>query len=113
MTLFDGGGRLAPIRTGRFAELASSLAWFAGLIATYVHPAGLVVAGLLLALTASSRERAFAAGAAFGITVVAAGAAWLLVTGSLPVAVSVAPAFVAFLSLVLPPVVAVAVRSIV
>lgn len=113
MTLFDDGRRLTPIRTGRFADLASSLAWFAGLIATFVHPTGLVVAGLLLGLTASSWERAFAAGAAFGVTVVAAGVAWLVVAGSLPVAISVAPALIAFLSLVVPPVVAVALRSIV
>lgn len=113
MTLFDAGGQLTPIRTGRFAELASSLAWFAGLLATFVHPSGLVVAGLLLGLTASSWPRAFAAGAAFGITVVAAGVVWLVVLGPLPVAISVAPALVAFLSLTVPPAVAVAVRSIV
>lgn len=112
MTLVDDGGRFDPIRTGRFAEVASSLAWFVGLIATYVHPTGLLLAGILLALTASSVARAFAAGAAFGITVVGAGAAWVLVTGSLPVAVSVAPAFIAFLALVVPPFVAVTVRSI-
>lgn len=112
MTLFDAGGRLAPIRTGRFAEIASSLAWFIGLIATFLHPAGLVVAGILLGVTAISVERAFAASAAFGITVVAAGVTWLVVTGSLPVSTSVAPSFIAFLSLIVPPVVAVGLRSI-
>lgn len=112
MTLFDAEGQLAPIRTGRFADVASSLAWFIGLIATFLHPAGLVVAGFLLGLTASSVARAFAASAAFGITIVAAGTAWLVVTGSLPVTVSVAPSFIAFLSLIVPPVVAVGLRSI-
>lgn len=112
MTLFDAGGRLAPIRTGKFADVASSLAWFIGLIATFLHPVGLVVAGLLLGLTASSVERAFAASAAFGITIVAAGTVWLVLTGSLPVTVSVAPSFIAFLSLIVPPVVAVGLRSI-
>lgn len=112
MTVFDDGGMFDPIRTGRFAEVASSLAWFVGLIATYLHPTGLVLAGLLLALTASSVERAFAAGAAFGITVVGAGIGWLVVTGSFPVPISVAPSFIAFLALVVPPFVAATVRSL-
>jgi hypothetical protein len=113
MPLIADGGRLSPIRTGKFAELASSLAWFAGLIATYLTPLGLVVAGLLLGLTASSWKRAFAAGAAFGITVVGAGAVWLALGGSLPIGVSLAPALVAFVSLVVPPVAAVALRSVI
>lgn len=112
MTLFDDGGRFDPLRTGKFAEVASSVAWFVGLIATYIHPGGLVLAGILLALTASSVERAFAAGAAFGITIVAAGVGWIVVTGSLPVAISVAPSFIAFLSLVVPPGVAAAFRAL-
>ncbi len=106
------GDRLAPIRTGRYAEVASSLAWFIGLLATYLHPAGLAVAGLLFALASRSVERAFAAGTAFGITVVAAGWGWLVVTGSLPVAIGVAPSFIAFLSLLVPPTVSVTVRSV-
>lgn len=110
MTLFGYGNRLAPVRTGRFADVASSVAWFVGIFATIAHPAGLVVAGILLGLTASSVARAFAAGAAFGITLVAAGIVWLVVVGSLPVTVSVAPVFVAFLALVVPPVVAAPVR---
>ncbi|MEF8800542.1 MAG: hypothetical protein V5A38_11170 [Halolamina sp.] len=112
MTLFDAEGRLAPIRTGRLADVASSLAWFIGLIATFVHPVGLVVAGILLGLTASSLERAFAASAAFGITIVAAGTVWLLLTGSLPISISVAPSFIAFLALIVPSAVALLTRSI-
>lgn len=112
MTLFNDRGRLAPIRTGKYAEVASSLAWFIGLLATYVHPMGLVVAGILLGLTASSKTRAFAASAAFGITVVAAGAAWLVLTGAFPVQINVAPAFVGFLALFVPPFFAVTLRSV-
>jgi hypothetical protein len=110
MTLFDAEARLAPIRTGRFADLASSLSWFIGLIATFLHPAGLGVAGILLGLTASSLERAFAASAAFSITIVAAGTVWLVLTGSLPITTSVAPSFIAFISLLVPPAVALLVR---
>jgi len=110
MTLFGYGDRLAPIRTGRYAEVASSLAWFVGLFVTVAHPLGLLVGGVLLGLTASSVTRAFAAGAAFGTTLVVAGVAWVLVTGSLPVPVSVTPAFIAFISLVVPPAVAAGVR---
>ena len=110
MTLFGYGDRLAPIRTGRYADVASSLAWFLGIFVTFAHPAGLVLAGVLLGLTASSVARGFAAGAAFGITLVAGGVGWVVVTGSLPIEVSVAPAFIAFLALVVPPVVAAPVR---
>lgn len=110
MTLFGDGERLAPIRTGRYADVASSVAWFVGIFLTIAHPAGLAVAGVLLGLTASSVARAFAAGAAFGITLVAGGVAWVLVFGSLPVAVSVAPSFIAFLALMVPPIVAAPVR---
>ncbi|AEN06166.1 hypothetical protein Halar_2512 [halophilic archaeon DL31] len=110
MTLFEYGNRLKAIRTGRFADIASSLAWFVGIFLTVAHPIGLTVGGALLGLTASSVERAFAAGAAFGITLVAAGVGWLLLFGSLPIAISVAPAFIAFLTLLVPPVVAAAVR---
>lgn len=110
MTLFDFDDRLGPVRTGRFADVASSVAWFVGIFATVAHPAGLVVAGVLLGLTASSVARAFAAGAAFSITLVAAGVAWFVVLDSLPVPVDVAPVFVAFLTLVVPPVVAAPVR---
>lgn len=110
MTLFGYGDRLAPIRTGRYADVASSLAWFVGIFVTVAHPAGLVLAGVLLGLTATSVARAFAAGAAFGITLVGAGVIWVLLVGPLPVEVSVPPVFVAFLALLVPPVVAAPVR---
>lgn len=110
MTLFAYGNRLDAIRTGRFADIASSLAWFVGLFLTVVHPVGLGVAGALLGVTASSVERAFAAGAAFGITLVAAGVGWVLVFGSLPISIDVAPAFIVVLVLFVPPVVAAVVR---
>jgi hypothetical protein len=112
MTLFEYDGRLRPIRTGRFADIASSLAWFIGIFLTVAHPIGLPVGGALLGLTASSVERAFAAGAAFGITLVAACVGWLLVFGSLPITSSVAPAPIAFLALLVPPLVAAVVRWI-
>lgn len=110
MTLFDYGDRFAPVRTGQYADVASSVAWFVGIFATVAHPGGLVVAGLLLGLTASSVARAFAAGAAFGITLVVGGIGWFLVLGSLPVDTSVGPAFVAFLALVVPPAIAAPIR---
>lgn len=112
MTLFDYGERLAPLRTGRWAEVFSSLAWFTGIFVTVAHPVGLVLGGALLGLTATSVRRAFAAGMAFGITLVAAGTVWLLVVGPLPVSPSVPVTLVAFLSLLVPPVVAAVVRFI-
>lgn len=110
MTLLGYGDRLASVRTGRYADVASSVAWFIGIFVTIAHPAGLVVAGVLLGLTASSVARAFAAGAAFGITLVAGGVGWFLVVGSLPINITVAPALVAFLALLVPPAVATPVR---
>lgn len=112
MTLFEFDERLAPVRTGRFADVATSVAWLLGLVATTAHPLGLVVAGALLALVATSVERAIAAGAAFGITVVAGGWLWLTLLGSLPIAPGVPLTFVAFLALIVPPFVAAAVRSL-
>jgi hypothetical protein len=110
MTLFGYGDRLTPVRTGRYADIASSLTWFLGIFVTIAHPAGLVLAGVLLGLIASSVARAFAAGAAFGITLVAGGLVWFLVVGSLPIDISVGAAFVAFLALLVPPAVAAPVR---
>ncbi len=83
-TLFEYGDRLRVVRTGRFADAASALAWVAGAGATALHPAGLAVAGFLLGLVASSVERAVASAASFGIVVIAAAVLWLTVSGSSP-----------------------------
>ena len=112
MTLFAYGDRLRAVRSGRFADAASALAWLVGAAATVVHPAGLAVAGLLLGLVATSVERAVAAGASFGIVVVAAGAVWLAVTGSLPPTQGFDPVATIALALLGPPTVAVTVRAL-
>ncbi|MFW5911276.1 MAG: hypothetical protein ACOCSD_04810 [Halolamina sp.] len=83
-SVFDFGERLAPIRTGRFADAATALAWIAGAAATVVHPAGLAVAGLLLGVVATSVSRAVASGASFGIALVSVSVVWLAVTGTAP-----------------------------
>ena len=110
MTLLAYGSRLNAIRTGRFADIASTLAWFVGLFLTVAHPVGLAVGGALMGFTASSVERAFAVGAAFGITLVAANVGWFLVFGAFPITFTVAPAYAVFLALLVPPVVAAVVR---
>lgn len=83
----DGRGRvaraLAPVRTGRYADLGLFVAVAVGLVATTVHPAGLVVGGLLVGLVAPSLARAFATGLVFGAVTLAAFAAWLAVNGAL------------------------------
>ena len=112
MTLFAFGSRFEPVRTGRFADAASALAWLAGAAATVAHPAGLGVAGLLLGVVATSTERAVASGASFGIVVAAAGACWLVVTGSLPPTSGLDPVVALGLSLLAPPSVAAVVRAI-
>lgn len=112
MTLLADGERLRPIRKGRFADAASALAWILGAAATVLHPAGLAVAGLLLGLTATSVERAVAAGGSFGIVVVAAGVTWLAATGSLPPLLGLDPVAVLVFSLLGPPIVAAAVRAL-
>lgn len=110
-TLFAYGDRLRPVRTGRFADAASALAWIGGAAATGLHPAGLAVAGLLLGVVASSVERAVAAGASFGI-VVAAGAVWLAVTGALPGTWGIEPTVLTAAALLGPPTVAAVVRAL-
>lgn len=112
MTLVADGERLRPIRRGRLADAASALAWVVGAAATVLHPAGLAVAGLLLGLTATSVERAVAAGASFGIVVAAGGVAWLAVTGSLPPLLGLDPVLLLVVTLLGPPTVAAAVRAL-
>ena len=111
-TLFAYGERLRPVRDGRFADAASTLAWLLGATATVAHPAGLAVAGLLLGIVATSIERAVAAAASFGIVVVAAGAVWLTVTGSLPPTQGFDPIVLVALALLGTPTVAAIVRAL-
>lgn len=111
-TLFAYGDRLRPVRAGRLADAASALAWLVGAAATVAHPAGLLAAGLLLGLVATSIPRAVASGASFGIVVVAAGAVWLTVTGSLPPTQGFAPLSLIALALLGPPTVAGLVRAL-
>jgi hypothetical protein len=111
-TLFAYGSRLRPVRDGRFADAASALAWLFGAAATVAHPAGLLVAALPLAIVATSIERAVASTASFGIVVVAAGAVWLTVTGSLPPTQGAPPVAIVALALLGAPIVAAVVRAL-
>lgn len=106
------GARLRPVRSGRFADPATALAWAVGAAATVYHPAGLAVAGLLLGVVATSVERAVASGASFGIVAAGAGIAWLVSTGSLPPGLSLSFVEALLLSLLAPPAVAAIVRAI-
>lgn len=110
MTPFAYGERLTLVRTGRFADAATALAWAVGAAVTALHPAGLAVAGLLLGLVATSIARAVAAGASFGIVAAAAGVAWLAVIGSPPQIWGVEPAVAIALAVLVPPAVAASVR---
>ncbi|WP_074874467.1 hypothetical protein [Halolamina pelagica] len=110
-TLFAYGSRLQPIRSGRFADAASALAWIGGAAATVGHPAGLAVAGVLLGIVATSVKRAVAAGVSFGITV-AAGVVVLAVTGATPPAGGFTPVEMIGLALLGPPTAAAVVRAL-
>lgn len=112
MTLFAYGERFRAVRTGRFADAASALAWLVGAATTVAHPAGLLVAGLLFGIVATSIERAVAAAASFGIVAVAAGAVWLAVTGSLPPTHGLDPVEIVAMALLGPPTVAAVVRAL-
>lgn len=111
-TLFAYGSRLQPIRTGRFADAATALAWVGGAAATIAHPAGLAVAGILLGVVANSVERAVAAGVSFGITAAAAGVVSLTVSGAMPPTAGFAPVEMLGLALLGPPTVAAVVRAL-
>lgn len=110
MTLFGYGERLATVRRGRVSDAARALAWLLGGVATAVTPGGLAVAGLLFGVVATSVERAFAAGASFGIVVVVAGVSWVVVTGTPPPTMTVEPIVAIVMALLVPPVVAAVVR---
>lgn len=120
MTLFQFDDRLAPVRTGRYADAATSFAWLLGLVATVLHPAGLVVAGVLFALSATSVSRAVAAASTFSL-VVGAGWFWFQTMGGLPTLLPAAaspPLFdlpfltVTVVALLIPPAVGGVVRAI-
>lgn len=120
MTLFASGSRFSPVRKGRYADTATALAWLVGAAATVAHPAGLVVAGLLLGFVASSPARALASAASYGIVVAAAVTTWVAAVGTWPVGVGMWPAFsvladplpVVVLALLVPPTVATPVRAL-
>lgn len=81
MTVADA---LSPVRTGRYREAAPVVGAAVGLVLATVHPAGLVVGGVLLGLVAPSLPRALATAVSFGLLVVVTFAAWLLLGGGLP-----------------------------
>jgi hypothetical protein len=96
-------------------EPALAVAFVVGLVATAVHPAGLVVGGALVGLFASSLSRAFVLGLAFGVTALFAWGIVLLWFGTLvAVATAVPLVYIAVASgLALPALGAVAVRGLV
>ncbi|WP_224269467.1 hypothetical protein [Haloprofundus salinisoli] len=105
---------LAPIRTGRYAELALILATVVGVAATMVHWAGLLVGGALVGLVATSVSRAVVNGLTFGLVVLFAFAAWILVEGLPSAAVELGDiwALGVVAAFVLPLAAAVAVRAL-
>jgi hypothetical protein len=76
---------LAPVRTGRYAELALVLATLVGVAVTAVSWVGLVVGGVLVGLVATSLSRAVVNGLTFGLVVLLAFGVWLLYEGALSV----------------------------
>jgi hypothetical protein len=82
---------LAAFRRSDRVELALAVGFLVGLAATAVHPAGLVVGGILVGLFASSLARAFVLGLAFGISVLLAWAVVLLWFGSFGAVASAVP----------------------
>jgi len=110
----DGPGRLATVRTGRYADLALLAAFLVGLAATTVHWAGLVLGGLLVGLVASSTARALATALSFGLVVLAVFGGWLAWNGALAEQLATGPLLVVTVggALALPAVAAVGVRAI-
>lgn len=74
---------LAAFRESDRAEPALAVAFLVGLVATAVHPGGLVVGGALVGLFAPSLSRAFVLGLTFGLTVLFAWAVVLVWFGTL------------------------------
>lgn len=113
MTLFEFDDTLAPIRTGRFADAATVVAWLVAIAVTVVTPLGLAIAGVVLAIPATSVRRAVASAGSFSIVVVGAVWLWSVVTGVVLLFTLPLPAeAVALTVLVLPPAIAAVVRAI-
>ncbi|AFK18862.1 hypothetical protein E6P09_08750 [Haloferax mediterranei ATCC 33500] len=62
---------LADLRRGRYAELALVVATIIGLVAAFVHWAGLILGGVLVGILATSVRRAVPQGLTFGGVAVA------------------------------------------
>ena len=75
-------GFFEPVREGRHAETAFLLAVTAGLVASAVHWAGLVLGGVLVGLVAPTLRRSVVIGLFFGFTVIVAFLVYLLVVGA-------------------------------
>lgn len=106
---------LAAFRESDRAEPALAVAVVVGLVATAIHPAGLVVGGVIVGLLAPSLSRAFVLGLTFGLVVLFAWALVLVWFGTFgAVATAVPLVYVAVGSaLGLPALGAVAVRGLV
>jgi hypothetical protein len=106
---------LAAFRRNDRVDLALAVAFLVGLVATAVHPAGLVVGGVLVGLFASSLSRAVVLGLAFGISVLVAWALVLLWFGTVLAVATATPLVYVSLAagLGLPTLGAVAVRGLV
>ncbi|WP_255195927.1 hypothetical protein [Halorarius litoreus] len=82
---------LATFRESDRVEPALAVAFVVGLVATAVHPAGLVVGGALVGLFARSLSRAFVLGLTFGLAVLVAWALVLLWFGTLVAVATAVP----------------------
>lgn len=82
---------LAAFRESDRVELALAASFAVGVLATAVHPAGLVVGGALVGLFASSLGRAAVLGLSLGITVLAAWGVALLWFGTLGAVATAVP----------------------
>ena len=85
------GGALAPVRTGRYADLALFVAVALGVVAALLHPVGVVVGGFLVGAVAPTLRRAVSAGVSFGVVVLTAYAARLLLVDGFDALVSLPP----------------------
>ncbi|ADQ67671.1 hypothetical protein C499_17894 [Halogeometricum borinquense DSM 11551] len=72
----------AAVRTGRYGDAALLAAFAIGLAVSSVHWVGIVVAGVLVGLAASSVRRAFVLGLTFAGLLVAAFAGWMVWNGA-------------------------------
>lgn len=106
--------RFRSIRVGRYADAALFVAVAVGLAATWFHWTGLVVGGVLVGLVASSVPRALATGLTFGGIVLASFAAWNAYNGTLTVWLGMGQILLltVAISVLVPPIAAVAVRAL-